>query len=366
MDRFGGKAGRGALLAALLALSCGRAGPLPPRGGVAVDPAPGPAPGDPAGACPVPAEAALEDSSHPTTVVGDGTPESCTPEALEAAVRKAGVVTFACGPDPVVITLARELKIVNDAGAGGQGDLLLDGGGKVSLSGGGRTRILYQNGCDPAQHWITDHCQDFPHPRLVLQRLRFLDGATSDPDLGGGAVYVRSGQLKVADCVFEGNRAALEGPDVGGGALYAVQQAGPVFVVHSTFGGAPGKGNVASNGGALGSIGVSFTVLNSLLSHNQAVGRGMNPAQAGTPGGGSGGAIYNDGDTYTLQICGSQVHDNAARELAGAVFYVSNDRTGTMVLDRSAFRANPGKDVQALPGFFVLARDSQITATTIE
>ncbi len=32
-------------------------------------------------------------------------------------------------------------------------------------------------------------------------------------------------------------------------------------------------------------------------SHNNAIGHGANPAEPGTPGGGSGGAIYNDGNT---------------------------------------------------------------------
>ena len=32
-----------------------------------------------------------------------------------------------------------------------------------------------------------------------------------------------------------------------------------------------------------------------LFSHNRAIGEGGNPAEEGTPGGGSGGAIYNDG-----------------------------------------------------------------------
>jgi hypothetical protein len=101
------------------------------------------------------------------------------------------------------------------------------------------------------------------------------------------------------------------------------------------------------------------------MTHNQAVGRGMNPAQAGTPGGGSGGAIYNDGNTYTLTVCGSEVASNSARELAGAVFFVSNDLTGTVVLDRSSFHDNPGLDVQDLPGFFVLAASTTIVDTTI-
>ena len=53
-----------------------------------------------------------------------------------------------------------------------------------------------------------------------------------------------------------------------------------VYVVNSTFGGADGFGNTCSNGGGISSIGVSWTLLNSLLSHNRAVGRGGNPATA--------------------------------------------------------------------------------------
>jgi hypothetical protein len=66
--------------------------------------------------------------------------------------------------------------------------------------------------------------------------------------------------------------------------------------VNSTFGRASGQGGTCSNGGALSSIGVSWVVLNSVLSYNNAIGNGANPAESGTPGGGSGGAIYTDGD----------------------------------------------------------------------
>jgi hypothetical protein len=336
-------------------------------GGVQVTTEAYPAPGNPAGGCAIPPEAAAEDTSAPTTVVGTGTPASCTPAAFEAAVQRAGVVTFDCGPDPVTIVLPHEIRLLNDAGPDGLGDRVIDGGGKITLSGYGRSRILYQDGCDPALHWITDHCQSYEHPRLVLQNLVFADGASADPERGGGAVYARSGQLKIVNSVFVRSRIASVGPDVAGAAVYALQQAGPVYVVNSTFGGGAAFGNVGSNGGALGSIGVSWTVLNSTMTHNQAVGVGMNPAQPGTPGGGSGGAIYNDGNTYTLTICGSEVANGAARELAGAVFFVSNDLTGHVVLDRSSFHDNAsGVNAQPEhPGFFVLAASMAVTGTTI-
>lgn len=188
---------------------------------------------------------------------------------------------------------------------------------------------------------------------------------------GGGAIFVRGGQFKVVNSVFTNNRCEPTGPDVGGGAVrvLSIYQGRPVYVVQSTFGGAAGLGNTCSNGGALSSIGVSYSVYNSVLSHNTAVGNGANPARPGTPGGGSGGAIYNDGNTFTLSVYGSVVSDNTAVEGGSAVFFVSNDLTGQMTLSDSQFVRNPASrfGTAGLPGFFVLAAPGQpvVTRTTI-
>ena len=114
--------------------------------------------------------------------------------------------------------------------------------------------------------------------------------------------------------------------------------------------------NVCSNGGALSSIGVSWVVLNSVLSYNSAVGNGANPAGPGTPGGGSGGAIYNDGNRFTLELTDSRLHDNEAREGGGAIFFVSNDRTGHLVLSGSRLAGNPSRQFETAgyPGIFYL------------
>ncbi|NUO58916.1 MAG: hypothetical protein HOV78_19825, partial [Hamadaea sp.] len=127
-----------------------------------------------------------------------------------------------------------------------------------------------------------------------------------------------------------------------------------VYIVSSTFGGASGQGGVCSNGGALSSIGVSWVVLNSVLTHNRAIGKGANPARPGTPGGGSGGAIYTDGDRFTVTIAGSIVQDNRAAEGGGAVFFVSNDRTGTMTIENSTLRRNSSDGFETYPGIFFL------------
>jgi hypothetical protein len=330
-------------------LGCGGGGES--RGGVQVDANAAPGAGNTDGQCSVPDEALPEDTSAPTTVVGDGTVASCTPEAFEAAVHAGGVVTFDCGPDPVEIRLGHEVKVFNDAGPSGNGDVTIDGGGKVTLSGGGVNRVLYVNACDEELHWTSTRCDLQTHPRLVVQNLTFRAGrAGPAPDDerwylgGGGAIFVRSGSLKIVNSVFVDNECVRSGPDVGGGAVYVLMPNAPVYVVNSTFGGAEGQGNLGANGGAVGSIGASWTIINSVLSYNQATGKGGNPAQGGTPGGGSGGAIYNDGMAMTLSLCGTRIQHNQVNAFGSAIFFVSNDENdrGDIIVDRSVITENVG------------------------
>lgn len=332
------------------------------------DPDTGPPPGNPNGTASAPAEAQLEDISAPRTVVGTGTAASCTGDAFVEAVAKGGVITFSCGPDPVTIELDRTAKIVNDTGP----KIVIDGGGKVTLSGKGQRRILYMNTCDEAQKWTTSHCNDQDHPQLSIQNLTFVDGSSKGDDTeggGGGAVFVRGGRVKIIGSRFFHNVCDDVGPDVGGAAVRVLSQSEgkPVYVVQSTFGGSEALGNVCSNGGGLSSIGVSYTVINSLFSHNRAIGSGANPARDGTPGGGSGGAIYNDGNTFTLTLAGTLIEDNHANEGGGAVFFVSNDRTGTLVIEDSTLRRNPSDGFETYPGIFYLGSgEPQIRNSTVE
>jgi hypothetical protein len=341
-------------------------------GGVGGDPQTnpddGPVAGNPDGNCPVPAEAQAEDTSNPTNVVGDGAPASCTSDAFVSAVAKGGIITFNCGPDPITITLDKTAKVFNNTGP----KIVIDGGGKVTLSGGGKVRILYMNTCDQDQVWTTPMCDNQDHPQLTVQNLTFIDGnskAETKYD-GGGAIWVRGGRFKVVNSRFFNNACADVGPDVGGAAIRAFDQYNdlPLYVVNSTFGGKDGYGNVCSNGGGLSSIGVSYTVLNSLFSHNKAIGNGANPAKPNTPGGGSGGAIYNDGNTFTLTLCGVRMTDNTANEGGGAVFFVSNDLSGSLVIQDSFLSMNPsaGFETDGYPGIFVLSKETQVSNSTIE
>ncbi|MEV5208086.1 hypothetical protein AB0K35_11510 [Micromonospora sp. NPDC053740] len=316
--------------------------------------------GNPNGTATVPAEARAVDTSKPTRTIGSGTPASCTSAAVVKAVAAGGVITFNCGPAPVTIKMAATAKVRNANGP----KIVLDGGGTVTLSGQGQRRILYMNTCDEAQGFTTSHCQNQDHPQLTVQNLTFADGNSTGEKAeggGGGAIFVRGGRLKVVNSRFVRNRCDRTGPDLGGAAVRVLSQYEnkPVYVVGSTF-----DGGSCSNGGALSSIGVSWVVLNSLLRNNEAIGSGANPAKSGTPGGGSGGAIYCDGNEFTVRIAGTIIENNTANEGGGAVFFVSNNRTGTMRIENSTLRRNPSAkfETRGYPGIFFLgARNPTLT-----
>jgi hypothetical protein len=337
---FGSKVGACVIGAALLSSACG-SGSSDGAPGTVVPIQPGD-PGNPDGTCPVPAEAMVEDVSAPTTVVGTGTPESCTPDAFIAAVAAGGIITFNCGPDTKTITLSKPAKVVNNKGP----KIVIDGGGKIILSGGGTTRILYMNTCDENQVWTTDHCQNQDTPQLTVQKLTFANANSKNETKfdGGGAIWVRGGRFKVVNSRFMNNVCADTGADVGGGGIRVFSQFNnlPVYLVNSTFGGDEGMGNTCSNGGGISSIGVSWTILNSLFSYNHAIGNGGNPANSGTPGGGSGGAIYNDGNKMTLSLCGTRIEYNEVKAFGSAIFFVSNDHSGDIQIDSSTIINNIG------------------------
>jgi hypothetical protein len=165
--------------------------------------------GNPDGTAPVPTEARAVDTSQPTHIIGNGTPQSCTSAAVVAAVAHGGIITFDCGPAPVTIEMTATAKVVNNTGP----EIVIDGGGLVTLSGMGQRRILYMNTCDRDQVWTTSHCQNQDHPRLTVQNLTFVDGNAKgeDPD-GGGAIFVRGGRSKLSTRGSSGTSATASSP----------------------------------------------------------------------------------------------------------------------------------------------------------
>ena len=290
-------------------------------------------------------------------MIGNGTPASCTSAAVVRAVAAGGIIRFNCGTKPLTILMTATASVPKTRHL-----VVLDGGGLVTLSGGGKRRILFSDTC--AGVWSTGDCVNQPFPQIVVQNITFENGfdgthqatcAANIPQCwyggvdGGGAIYAEGGQFKAVNSRFIDNRCYQYGPDLGGGAIRALAQYQnrPVYITGDTF-----TGGRCSNGAALSSISVQWDVLNSVFTNNAAIGWGANPASRGTPGGGSGGAIYNDGADYNTLIAGTIMRDNSAREGGGAIFYVVDSGWGTLTLNRSHLHNDPSGQLQTFPGIY--------------
>jgi hypothetical protein len=303
--------------------------------------------------CDVPADGQAADVSQPTNVVGDGTPASCTAAALDAAVQKAGVITFDCGPTPVTITLTQQIRVNNVGGADKLGDTVIDGGGKVTLSGGNQTRILYLDACQ--MPFNSAHCDTFDHPRLTVQNLSFVDGFSSDPKRCGAAIFANGGLVKVVGSHFTNNHGVQAARDVAGGAIATYLQSKPDFVVGSTF-----DGNSCASGGALGSINTSWSVYNSTFSKNSATGEPGSPDT-----GGNGGAISNDGGPYHLTLCGAALTNNTSNAYGGALFQVSNSGDGQTTVNQTTVTGNASLKAKHTGGLYIQGTKATISNSTI-
>lgn len=299
----------------------------------------GGAPPMPPTECTAPVTAAA--ITTPSTVVGDGTAASCTPAVVSAAIVKGGVVTFNCGAANATITVTSEIALKKDT--------VIDGGGKITLSGGGKTRILHL-----ASAW------DVTTPKLTVQHLAFTGGFTTDvdntkkTDQGGAAIFREGGSLDVIDCRFTDNHCAKTGQDVSGGAITS-QGVGKTNITGSTF-----TGNSGSDGGAVGNLGNILSVANSTFDGNAATGKDGNPGN-----GGNGGAIVFDGAKTTMTICGSTFTKNTAGAQGGAIFRVAYTDEVTTI-DRCTFDGNAADATAGLAGALYLENTTiQMTATTL-
>jgi hypothetical protein len=311
--------------------------------------------GNPGGHAYVPPAGRAVSTAHPNHVIGHGTSASCSSAAVVRTVAKGGIITFNCGPKPVTITMTATARIVHGH------RIVIDGGGKVTLSGGGKIRILSMNTCND--------CWEQTGPQLIVQNMRFADGysgahqTSTSSNYGGGAIFDQGGQLRVVNSAFIDDRCYQYGPDLGGGAIraYGMDMSTPVYITNDTF-----RGDRCSNGGALSGLYANFVVINSMLTGNKAIGWGQNPTLPGTPGGGSGGAIYTDGDTYNLIIDGTVLHYNSAREGGGGIFCVVDNDHGALTIEHSTLHHNPSGQFQDAPGIFDSLNGHDVQPTVID
>src|SRR5579863_3273714 len=92
--------------------------------------------GNPHGHFYVPPAGRQVNTGHPDHVIGNGTPASCTSAAVVREVAAGGIITFSCGPKPVTILMTSTASVNKT-----RRSVVVDGGGLITLSGGGKRRI---------------------------------------------------------------------------------------------------------------------------------------------------------------------------------------------------------------------------------
>lgn len=219
-------------------------------------------------------------------VVGNGTPASCTVQSLRNAVASGGTVTFNCGPDPITITVNSQIRVEKPT--------VIDGGGRITLSGGGKSRIL-------RNRYLNS---------LTLRNLTLRDGvgtpSSEDPGNGGAVYSGNQSSLTVSNVTFINNVSrSTRHHNNGGGAIYL--HGGLLIVENSTF-----RDNRAttSSGGAI-SVTVGTTRIRNSVFVN-------NVAETGL-----GGAIFNDSTMKSdsvIRIINSHFEGNQAMGKGGGVW----------------------------------------------
>ncbi|MEX1362217.1 MAG: choice-of-anchor Q domain-containing protein [Nannocystaceae bacterium] len=213
-------------------------------------------------------------------------------------------------------------------------DAVVDGGG-FAVDGGGSTHLF-----------VTMETVRFTIQNVTL---RNASNTVSDDEhfsyRSGAAIMARgftadgqpgSGALTVIDVTFENNRTKASGPgDIRGGAVYGFVMP-DVTISGSTF-----VGNVGSNGGAIGGLGSSFSIIDSVFVANETNGPGAGGELEGHGGAISLDAVSQNRVTAYLNICGSRFEDNVASNGGGAIYLIAHHQTGTEVtIDQSLFTGN--------------------------
>lgn len=145
--------------------------------------------------------------AHADSSVGDGSPESCTEAALNAALLAGGTIRFRCGPAPKVIVLTTFKSITIDTTLEGDGLILLSGDDKTAIFVVTKDRSLTLRAITltNADSGIADGGAIHNaggHVSLVGSTIQQSRTAS-----WGGALASRGGTIALENSVIRGNRA---------------------------------------------------------------------------------------------------------------------------------------------------------------
>lgn len=216
-------------------------------------------------------------------VVGDGTPASCTEAALDAALEAGGAMTFACGGPATIVVTARKVL---------SGELTIDGGGTVTLSGAGAVPVLLvAPGASVRLEGLTiaDGAAD-QQPGAAVRNLGVLEmtGVTLADSFtrsfGGG--LSNEGTATVDACTIAGNQGGSGG---GGIANFRILHVRRSTIFRNTSGIDYGYGSEQpGSGGGVLNLG-TLDAANTTITANVAISNNGDPAPA------YGAGLYNTG-----------------------------------------------------------------------
>ena len=259
------------------------------------------------------------------SIVGNGTPGSCTESALDTALSGGGIVTFDCGAALHTITLTSE-KVLSQA-------TQIDGAGRIRLDAQGTSR-----------HFVLSSAANY-----ILAGLTLINGRAANAD--GGSVYVAGATLLMNKVSLLDNLAETAVLGGGrGGAIFARDNAQLTLSEVTAAGNHANSGGVIftqagtslwlsefvadtnhafDEGGAISHRGSALTVVSSLF-----VGNFLQDA------GGVGGAIQITQSGSSLRIANSTFYGNAAGAAGSALSAAKLSSNGS--IDNSTFSGNVG------------------------
>ena len=289
-------------------------------------------------------------------VVGSGTPGSCTQAALTTALTGGGTVTFNCG-GAATITITTPLTISQDT--------IIEGGGKIVLSGGLITRLFHVQAAQ-ASLTLNDIVLDRANSTvsgdggailsvgtLVLNRTTIQNSVTTGC---GGAIW-SNGTMIISNSSFKSNTGVSAGGAICTGAFGTTR----LQVTDSSFSNNTTSDPVVGYGGAIHVNGpvAEVTIIDSSFTTNSgrlggalsvftggsATLRTLNPANPvlflANSAAEDGGAIYNLGALYIYQ---AEMNGNAVPTNSLAIGYgggIAN--LGNLTLQDSLLSANQGR-----------------------
>jgi predicted outer membrane repeat protein len=265
--------------------------------------------------------------------VGTGSAGSCTETALSAALAGGGMVTFNCGAAPVTIMLSAQQPIAQDTAIDGAGKITLDGGGgtrlfqvagstilnlsNLTLTGGSASSggAISNDGIVSITNSTlsSNHAPGGVGGAVSNQGMLTITGSTLADNaalagIGGAIDNASAAFVTISSTVLSGNSAGLTGG--------AISSNGTLTVTGCTF-----HMNQSGAGGAVTSSLGTATISASTFSNNMATS-------------GTGGGIYNNG---TLTVMGSTFVGNTAAALGGGGIHVA---VGTADISGSTFSGN--------------------------